>query len=70
MLLWGALKMIYSPYTDPELRDWLRWASENHEVPLFVERIADAAYQADARIYALLRPVLMELKRSCITTAV
>lgn len=55
--------MIYTPYTDPELRDWLRWASESHEVPMFVQTIADAAFHAHLRNYELLRPVLLELKR-------
>jgi hypothetical protein len=55
--------MIYSPYTDPELRDWLRWASESHEVPMFVRTIAEAAFLADLRNYAQLRPVLREVKR-------
>jgi len=55
--------MIFSATNDPELTDWLRWASESHEVPKFVETIADAAYHADLRNYELLRPVLLELKR-------
>jgi hypothetical protein len=55
--------MIYSAATDPELTDWLRWASESGEVPSFVQAIAEAAFLADLPHYALLRPVLLELKR-------
>ena len=56
-------KMTFSATTDPELRDWIRWASDSGEVPIFVRTIADAASIADLRNYALLRPVLLELKR-------
>jgi hypothetical protein len=28
-----------SPRTDPELRDWLRWASESGSTPMFVRRV-------------------------------
>jgi hypothetical protein len=55
--------MTYSANTDPELTDWLRWASESGEVPIFVRTVAEAAFLADLRNYALLRPVLLELKR-------
>ena len=55
--------MTFSATTDPELRDWIRWASDSGEVPIFVRTIADAASIADLRNYALLRPVLLELKR-------
>jgi hypothetical protein len=55
--------MLYSAKTDPELRDWLRWASESGEVPVFVKTVADATFLADLSNYALLRPVLLELKR-------
>jgi hypothetical protein len=55
--------MIYSANTDPDLSDWLRWASESHKVPMFVQTIADAAFHADLRNYELLRPLLLELKR-------
>lgn len=40
-----------SPHTEPELRDWLRWASESGRVPTFVRTIAEAAFvvfRADA----------------------
>ncbi len=40
-----------SPHTDPELRDWLRWASESGRVPTVVQTIAEAAlvaFRADA----------------------
>jgi hypothetical protein len=52
-----------SAANDPELRDWLRWASENGEAPNFVRAIGEAAYLADLPQYSLLRPVLLELKR-------
>jgi hypothetical protein len=55
--------MQYSASTDLELRDWLRWASECGEVPNFVRAIAQAAFLADLLNYALLRPVLLQLKR-------
>lgn len=53
----------YSASTDPELRIWLRWASDSGEVPSFVRTIAQAAFLADLKNYALLRPVLLKLKR-------
>jgi hypothetical protein len=40
-----------SAHTDPELRGWLRWASESGRVPTFVRTIAEAAlvaFRADA----------------------
>ena len=52
-----------SANTDPELSDWLQWASKSGEVPIFVRAIAEAAFLADSLNYALLRPVLLELKR-------
>jgi hypothetical protein len=55
--------MYYSVYDDPELTDWLRWAFESGEVPKFVQTVAEAAFLADTSHYALLRPVLLELKR-------
>jgi hypothetical protein len=55
--------MNYSANTDPELRDWLRWASESGEVPIFIRTIAEAAFLAALPDYALLRPVLLELER-------
>lgn len=55
--------MTYSANTDPELTDWLRWSSERGEVPCFVQTIAGAASIADMPNYAMLRPVLLELKR-------
>jgi hypothetical protein len=54
--------MIFTANDDPELVDWLRWASESNEVPFFYKAIADAAYCADVENYNLLRPVLLELK--------
>jgi hypothetical protein len=56
-------EMIYSPHTDPDLAEWIRWASESGEVPSFTKEIAEAALMADLPHYALLRPVLLELKR-------
>jgi hypothetical protein len=55
--------MPYFANTDPELTDWLRWASECGELPFFIRTIAQAAFLADLPHYALLRPVLLELKR-------
>jgi hypothetical protein len=55
--------VLYSANIDPELSDWLRWASESHEVPMFVQTVAEAAFLADLPNYALLRPVLLELRR-------
>jgi hypothetical protein len=52
-----------SAHTDPELRDWLCWASKGGNVPSFVGRVVEAAFFASAGDYALLRPVLLELKR-------
>jgi len=52
-----------SASADPELRDWLRWASDRGEVPRFIRAIAEAAFLADLPNYALLRPVLLRLKR-------
>jgi hypothetical protein len=53
----------YSANNDPDLHDWLRWASESGETPSFVHEIAEAAFLADCLNYALLRPVLLELRR-------
>jgi hypothetical protein len=55
--------MMDSTTTDPELRQWLRWASELGNAPAFVRKVADAACLACLPEYELLRPVLMELKR-------
>jgi hypothetical protein len=55
--------MHHSADTDPELTDWLRWASESDEAPSFFKTVADAALIADMPHYALLRRVLLELKR-------
>ena len=49
--------------TDPELRDWLRWASEWGTTPMFVSKVADAASAACTPDFEMLRPVLLELKR-------
>jgi hypothetical protein len=54
---------LFNAKTDPELAAWLSWASESGEVPIFVRTIAEAASIADLANYALLRPVLLELKR-------
>jgi hypothetical protein len=53
----------YSAATDAELTDWLRWASESGGASSFIRTIAGAAFMADLPHYALLRPVLLELKR-------
>ena len=55
--------MMDSAYTDPELRDWLRWAFESANTPTFVRTVAEAAFIACSPDYLLLRPVLVELKR-------
>lgn len=52
---------MYSAYTDPELRDWLREVSEHGSN--FMRAIAEAAFLADLKSYNLLRPVLLELKK-------
>jgi hypothetical protein len=59
----GILPMMDSASTDLELRDWLRWASESGSTPVFVRTVAEAALIACSPDYALLRPVLLELKR-------
>jgi hypothetical protein len=33
-----------SANTDPELRDWLRWASETGSTPMFVRTVAEDAF--------------------------
>ena len=55
--------MTHSATNDPDLHDWLRWASESGEAPSFDRAVAEAAFLADLPHYALLRPVLLELKR-------
>jgi hypothetical protein len=52
-----------SPHTDPELRDWLRWASESANTPVFVPTFGQGALIDCLPDYALPRPVLLELKR-------
>jgi hypothetical protein len=52
-----------SAFTDPELRDWLRWASESGNTPVFMRTVAEAAVIACTPDYELLWPVLVELKR-------
>jgi hypothetical protein len=54
---------MYSANTDPELSEWLHWASESGKVPVFVRMVAEVALLACSPDYALLRPVLVELKR-------
>ena len=51
-----------SPDTDPELSQRLQWASERADTPMFVRTVAEAAYMACSPAYALLWPVLLELK--------
>ena len=48
---------------DPEIWGWLCWASTGGHVPFFVRTLVEAAACACASDYALLRPVLLELKR-------
>ena len=52
-----------SAATDPELHHWLRWVSERGNTPMFVSAVAEAATLASLPDYALLRPVLLELKQ-------
>ena len=52
-----------SAHTDLELSQWLRWASESGSTPMSVRRVAEATLIACAPDYALLRPVLLDLKR-------
>ena len=55
--------MMDSANADPELSQWLRWASEQGHTPMFVRTLAEATLMACMPDYALLRPVLLELKR-------
>ena len=55
--------MNFSANTDPDLRDWLRWASESGEAPSFVRAVGEAAFLADLENYSLLRPLLLRLKQ-------
>ena len=55
--------MMDSAHTDPELSQWLRWASERGITPMFVRTVAEAARMASSPDCVLLRPVLLELKR-------
>ena len=57
------LSMMLSANTDPELSQWLRWATESGDTPMFVRKVADASLIACSPDYVLLRPVLVELKR-------
>jgi len=50
-----------SVYEDADLYDWLRWAEDAH-ASNFLRAIAEAAFIADLKHYALLRPILLELK--------
>jgi len=52
-----------SANTDLEMRGWLRWAAEGGNTPVFVRTVANAVLIACSPDYALLRPVLVELKR-------
>ncbi len=54
--------MLYPAVTDPDLRDWLHWATESGKVPNSVKTVAEAACIADLSNYALLRPALLELR--------
>jgi hypothetical protein len=54
---------MHSSHTDPELSQWLRWASEGGNTPMFVRMVTQAALIACLPDYALLRSVLVELKQ-------
>ena len=56
------MSLMVSGGTDPELREWLRWASEGGNTPSSVRTVAEAALIACSPDYELLRPVLVELK--------
>ena len=51
-----------SAHTDAHPNQWLRWASERGNTPIFVRKVAEAALIACSPDYELLRPVLVELK--------
>lgn len=48
---------------DPELNQWIRWASEPGNAPMFVRTVAEAALMAGSPDFVLLQPELIELKR-------
>lgn len=50
----GTLPLMDSAYTDPELRDWPRWASESGNTPTIVRTAAEAALIACILDYVLL----------------
>jgi hypothetical protein len=52
-----------SAHTEPELSQWLRWASERAKTPAFVRTVAEAALMACMPDYVLRRPVLVEVKQ-------
>jgi hypothetical protein len=54
---------MHSANTDPELREWLRWAAELGNAPAFVNKVADAACLACWPDFEMPRPVLVELMR-------
>jgi len=41
----GIFSVMDSPFTDPELHDWLRWASESGKTSMFVRRVAIALHR-------------------------
>jgi hypothetical protein len=55
--------MMDSAHTDPELSQWLRWASKRGNTPMLVRTVAEAAPMACPPDCVLLRLVLVELKR-------
>lgn len=57
------MSVMISANTDPELRHWLRWIFESGNIPVFVRTVAAAALMACTPDYALLRPMLLHLKR-------
>lgn len=52
--------MTDSAFTDPEMRDWLRWQADNGTG--FLRALAAAAQMADCRMYAVLRPALLLIR--------
>ena len=52
--LQGYIPTLISTGADPERRDWLRWASESANTPMFVRMVAEAAPLACTPDYVLL----------------
>ena len=55
--------MLYSANNDPELADWLRWASESGEVPSFIQHSRRGRVLRGMDNYPLLRLVAFGMRR-------